>query len=74
MVGLSGEEKWEEKTKKPAVIPCWLSEAGLGMGYQCESSEQGNIHKSQAGKNKVGWSGGAGSERRKKGFKKEVSE
>ena len=57
-----------------AVIPCWLSEGGLGVGYQSESNEQGNINKSQAGKNKVGWGGGAGSERRKKGFKKEVSE
>lgn len=42
-------------------------------GAQHESSEQGDIHKSQAGKNKVGWevqevNGG------KNGFKKEASE
>lgn len=40
-----------------AVIPCWLSEGGLGVGYQSESNEQGNINKSQAGKNKARWGG-----------------
>ena len=43
-----------------AVIPCWLSEGGLGVGYQSESNEQGNINKSQAGKNKARWGGGGG--------------
>ena len=53
--------------KEAGCNPLLAVRGGLGVGYvgyQRESSEQGNIHKSQ----------GAGSEWRKKGFTKEVSE
>lgn len=46
--------------KEAGCNPLLAVRGGLGMGYvgyQRESSEQGNIHKSQAGKNKAesGW-------------------